>query len=756
VIAAPYGGLSTTAALTHASLLTKLPTGITATYGTPVVSSGVVTCPVSFAGSPLALGSTTVLNFSISVTDQNTHVSYKATTSSTLKVVFVPPTLTLTASSTKLVVLQTDSIANIFTIATGGSFHGPVTLSVSGLPSGVTGKLSKSTFTPASATSSTTATLTFSVGSAVSPQWYRYTVTAAGDGLSVTWTYTLIVDPLIGMSSSVSSPALDVNQHQPGSVTVTAAPLNAITIAAGSATVAIASKLPSGITATFGSPVTNSNGTVSWQLNFSVASGAASGNFPVTIALGIADSVTGMHYQVTQPMSLLVSLLADVTVGSTPGAAIPSGFLGLSHEWKDAQTIMGSNSAGVNNIYRQLIGNLTAYNTGLLNLRIGGNSTDLSTEPTSTTVVPFAQLTTALPVNFDLGVNLGSDNVNLAVDQATAYLSQMPSGTLKYIEIGNEPNLYIAEGKRPKTYTYADFLADFTTWSDHLAPVLPATTKLMGPAWAGYQTTTDAQSFMADQTSSFGAYSNHYYAFAQNAVPSADCLLTKTVATTLPVAVVGPVAAAHAANFIYRVGELGPVDHDGAAGVSNGFQSALWSVDLMFGLAQNGVDGVNWESSNGNLNIPFVFNITAVTPHTNSYALSTVRPLYYGLLMFQQAVANQAQLMPVTTVTGANLSAWATLDSTAKVERVVLLNKDENFAGAVTLIAPGYSTATVTRLEAASYSSTTGVTLGGQTFDGSPDGTIQGTLTKETYTGTNGVFQFNMPLTSGALVVLSE
>jgi hypothetical protein len=86
----------------------------------------------------------------------------------------------------------------------------------------------------------------------------------------------------------------------------------------------------------------------------------------------------------------------------------------------------------------------------------------------------------------------------------------------------------------------------------------------------------------------------------------------------------------------------------------------------------------------------------------------------------------------------------------------VLLNKDENFAGAVTLIAPGYSTATVTRLEAASYSSTTGVTLGGQTFDGSPDGTIQGTLTKETYTGTNGVFQFNMPLTSGALVVLSE
>jgi hypothetical protein len=463
-----------------------------------------------------------------------------------------------------------------------------------------------------------------------------------------------------------------------------------------------------------------------------------------------------MAYQASQPMRLLVSLLGDVTVGSTPSLTIPAGFLGLSHEWKDAQTIMGSSSAGVNTIYRKLIGNLTAYNTGALNLRIGGNSTDTSAEPTSTTAVPFAQLATALPVTFDLGVNLGSDNASLAADQATAFISQVPSSALNYIEIGNEPNLYASGGLRPSTYNYADFLADNTTWNNKLIPLLPATTKLMGPAWAGNQSAADTSTFLGNQSSAFGAYTAHYYAFTPTTVPSNDCLLANTSATILPGQVTSLVPLAHAAGSIYRVDELGPVDLTGTAGISNGFQAALWSVDLMFGLAQTGVDGVNWQASNGNYNNPFVFNITAVNAHTNSYALNTVSPLYYGMLMFQQAVANQAQLMPVSLTTGANLSVWATLDSTTGVERVVVLNKDETYSGVVAINAPGYNTATVTRLVAPSYSSTSGVTLGGQTFDGSQDGTIQGTPTKETYTGTNGVFQFNMPVTSGALVVLSE
>jgi hypothetical protein len=48
------------------------------------------------------------------------------------------------------------------------------------------------------------------------------------------------------------------------------------------------------------------------------------------------------------------------------------------------------------------------------------------------------------------------------------------------------------------------------------------------------------------------------------------------------------------------------------------------------------------------------------------------------------------------------------------------------------------------------------VTLGGQTFDTSVDGTIQGTPSTQTVQGIRGVFAIQMPVTSAALVVFSN
>jgi hypothetical protein len=60
-------------------------------------------------------------------------------------------------------------------------------------------------------------------------------------------------------------------------------------------------------------------------------------------------------------------------------------------------------------------------------------------------------------------------------------------------------------------------------------------------------------------------------------------------------------------------------------------------------------------------------------------------------------------------------------------------------------------------LTAATYSSTNGVTFGGQTFDGSPDGTIQGQLVSTTITPVAGVFTLpNMAITSAALIDFSH
>ncbi len=165
VIAALTGGLSTTSTQTQAQIVSGLPAGVSVSYGTPMVSSGVVTYPLNFTGSAAALGSRNTLSLAVTLTDTTTGQSYSATTTSALTVVYVAPTLNFSAASTKVTSVQGGTVSNLFTFVTGGSFHGPVTLSVSGLPSGVTATWSNSSFTPATPVSTTTSTLTLSPGS---------------------------------------------------------------------------------------------------------------------------------------------------------------------------------------------------------------------------------------------------------------------------------------------------------------------------------------------------------------------------------------------------------------------------------------------------------------------------------------------------------------------------------------------------------------------------------------------------------------
>lgn len=190
--------------------------------------------------------------------------------------------------------------------------------------------------------------------------------------------------------------------------------------------------------------------------------------------------------------------------------------------------------------------------------------------------------------------------------------------------------------------------------------------------------------------------------------------------------------------------------------MSNSFSSALWAMDIAFSYANVGVSGVNFFSpgdpNQANAYTPFDFTFTQGSGG-NTYAVRNINPLYYGLLMFAQTAQNKAQLLPMSLTTQANIKVWATIDST-QIIRLLLLNKDESAGGAISLSLAGYGQATVTRLMAPSYSSTTGVTLGGQTFDGSTDGTAQGTAYSEIAQPASGVYTLAMPAISAALVTI--
>jgi len=482
----------------------------------------------------------------------------------------------------------------------------------------------------------------------------------------------------------------------------------------------------------------------------------------ILVSLSAAGMLTGCNQAILSgthsassatPVSPTDSI-ATATVATSPGLTIPSNFMGLSHEWGDTMKMLGYSKVGVNTIYRQLLTNLTAYGSAPIDIRIGGNSTDTTGEPSGDRVKPMAELATAMNMHFSLGVNLGSDNVSLATDQARFYVARMPAGSLEALEVGNEPDEYPKRGMRPAAYSVQDYFNDFDQWKNAIQPLLPSGTKLLGASWAsGNLMQSSISTYENNEASALQAFSAHLYGGSPDGAAT-DYLLQPSTAASGPRYLASAVATTHSHGIAFRVGETNSLYDVGVHGISDAFGAALWSVDWMFECASIGVDGVNWETSTGNYYAPFSFTTSTVNG-TTSYALQSVGPLYYGLLFFQAATANGARLLPVALSTQANLKVWATVDGSG-VTRGVIINKDETAQGPVAISMPGYSQVSVSRLVAPSYTSLAGITFAGRTFDGSPDGTLQGSRISETIHAVNGVFEVPMPVTSAALLVFSN
>jgi len=166
-----------------------------------------------------------------------------------------------------------------------------------------------------------------------------------------------------------------------------------------------------------------------------------------------------------------------------------------------------------------------------------------------------------------------------------------------------------------------------------------------------------------------------------------------------------------------RLSELNSATCGGAQHVSDSFASALWAADSLFGMAEAGVAGVNIHTWTGAWYAPIDF----------SGAVARVRPLLYGMLLFDRAVPNGARLLRVTQRRTDPVKVWATRDSGSAV-RVAVINKDSRKARMVRLKLPrGLRSASVERLRAHTLASRSGVTFAGQSFErGSFDGRLHG------------------------------
>jgi hypothetical protein len=220
--------------------------------------------------------------------------------------------------------------------------------------------------------------------------------------------------------------------------------------------------------------------------------------------------------------------------------------------------------------------------------------------------------------------------------------------------------------------------------------------------------------------------------------PSIANLLSDRSASGLARPVAPYVAAAHARGLEFRVDELNSAALAGClgrTGVSDTFASALWMVDALFNMANVGVDGVNVHSLPGAAYAPFTFARVA------GRWRGSVRPDYYGMLLFARAFPPGARLLSVH-VAGGPVKVWATTAG------VVLINKASR-AHDVTLALPQPGAAHIEWLRAPSAGATTGVTLGGVSV--APTGVLP-TPRLQPVSQVAGRYLIDLPPTSAALL----
>jgi Glycosyl hydrolase family 79 C-terminal beta domain len=464
-----------------------------------------------------------------------------------------------------------------------------------------------------------------------------------------------------------------------------------------------------------------------------------------------------------------------IQVGRKPvGRPVAPGFVGFSFEYPAVREYTGTNPRAINPVLVQLIRDLNPGQSPVL--RIGGNSADQTWWPLKgvkrspgimTTLTPSWLATTrALGTKTGgkliLDLDLKLDSAAELVAEANAFKTGLGAGNIDALEIGNEPELYAITPfyylkpnntpvyPRPHSYNRAAYLREMAKFAKPLAAF-----PLAGPATGNYVWLKRLPKlFTAEPTLKVVTY--HRYPLIRcftmpgdPGYPSIPNLLAAPASRSLLNGAGGVIALAHAHGATFRVDELNSVACKGQPGVSDTFASALWMVDTLFAMARSGVDGVNIHTLPEADYKPFTF------ASVDGRWVATVRPEYYGLLLFTEAAPVGSRLLPVSTPSDPDIRARAALTPDGLIH-VVLINDSLTTDNTITLPAPAGArkTAIVERLTApGGATATDGVTLAGQSFGTqTTTGTLKGPFQAGHLQPANGQYTIQLPASSAAMV----
>ncbi len=465
------------------------------------------------------------------------------------------------------------------------------------------------------------------------------------------------------------------------------------------------------------------------------------------------------------------TLTASVAAAPT-GQAMPSGFVGVSFEYRALHQYTGRNPLAVNPVLLRLLSGLAPGQSPVV--RVGGDSTDGTWWPERGVIPPggiyypltpgWLRTTQALARDLNakliLGINLAAGRPGIAAAEARAFESGIGRRYIDALEIGNEPDLYgvfpwytdrrgHTRRARGRGYNLAAYTKQFTQWSRALPHLPLAGPAVSGPSWMGGL----KRLLTAEPGLKLVTY--HRYPLracvtdpSATAYPSIPSLLADSASAGLAAPLAGYARMAHARHLPFRVAEMNSASCQGAKGVSDTFASALWALDTMFNFAAVGVDGVNFHMLPGSN-----YELFTVSKTASGDWQAFVHPEYYGLMLFAQAFPPGARLVPVSAPAGP-VKVWATLGSDG-TERVTVINQDTLNPHDVAVTVPGATqVGNAEALTAPGVSATDGVSLGGQSFgDETTTGTLPAPPATSAVAPAGGAY--TLSLTPGSAAVLT-
>jgi Pro-kumamolisin, activation domain/IPT/TIG domain len=298
-----------------------LPSGVTASFS-PNPATGTSTMTLN-AGSTAAVGTT-----GVTITGTSGSLSIQATILLTINAFVPPPNFSLSANPNSLSIMQGFSGGTTISIAPQNGFAGSVTLSTSGLPTGVTASFSPN---PTSGMS----TLTLNASGTATTGTGNVTITGTSSSLSnsTTLSLTVVAAPPPNFTLSAAPTALTVVQGGTATSSVTIGSLNGFAAAVNLS----ASGLPGGVFAFF----TPASATTSSQVTFSANGSATPGTTTVTIS-GSSGSLTNtttvsLTVSTNTALSTLPAVWSDGDIGAT-------GVSGSSSYSDNVFTVIGAGS----------------------------------------------------------------------------------------------------------------------------------------------------------------------------------------------------------------------------------------------------------------------------------------------------------------------------------------------------------------------------------------------------------------------------